>query len=68
MALQKAILEAKEKKITTLLISHSPNFLQVTDKLLILVGGAVAAFGPRDEVMKAIQKQQQSATSQEVLP
>lgn len=67
-ALQQAILKAKEKGVTTVLISHSPHFLQVTDKLLILVDGAVAAFGPRDDVLEAIQKRQNPQQPQEVLP
>jgi ATP-binding cassette subfamily C protein len=59
-ALQQALMTAKEKKVTTLLIAHSPQFLHLADKLLILVGGEVAAFGPRDEVLKAMQQQRQA--------
>jgi ABC-type protease/lipase transport system fused ATPase/permease subunit len=56
MALQGALLKAQEKKVTTLLISHSPQFLQLADKLLILVEGKVGAFGPREDVLQAMQK------------
>ena len=64
-ALQQALFKAKEKKVTTLLIAHSPQFLHLADKLLILVDGNVAAFGPRDEVLRAMQ-QRHPKTSQEV--
>ena len=64
-ALQQALMTAKEKQVTTVLISHSPAFLHLADKLLILVEGAVAAFGPRDEVLQAMH--QQHRNPQEVL-
>ena len=56
-ALQQALITAKEKHVTTILISHRPTFLHLADKLLILVEGAVAAFGPRDEVLQNLQQQ-----------
>ena len=55
-ALHQALSMAKERRVTTVLISHSPNFLHLADKLLILVEGAVAAFGPRDDVLRAMQQ------------
>jgi ATP-binding cassette subfamily C exporter for protease/lipase len=38
--------------------------LSVTDKLLILRDGAQQAFGPRDEVLAAMQKAQAQAQAQ----
>ena len=67
-ALHQALSTAKERGVTTVLISHSPNFLHLADKLLILVEGAVAAFGLRDDVLRAMQQHNQSpgTGSQEV--
>jgi ATP-binding cassette subfamily C protein len=50
-ALAQTLLNAKEKKITTIIISHRPSVLSCVDKILILQDGAVAAFGPRDEIL-----------------
>lgn len=51
VALVEAIKNAKTNKITTILISHRPSILSSVDKILVLQEGAVAAFGPRNEVM-----------------
>jgi len=50
-ALVNAINQAKQKKITTVIISHRPSILSSVDKILILQDGAVAAFGTKDEIM-----------------
>jgi ATP-binding cassette, subfamily C, bacterial len=50
-ALMHAIKKAKERKITTIIISHRPSILSCVDKILILQDGAVAAFGTKDEIM-----------------
>lgn len=55
-ALVGAIKNAKEKKITTVIISHRPSILSCVDKILILQDGAVAAFGTREEIMSKFGK------------
>jgi len=50
-ALSLAIEVAKEKKITTVLISHRPTILNLADKILVVRDGAVALFGNKQEVM-----------------
>jgi PrtD family type I secretion system ABC transporter len=55
-ALVGAIKHAKEKKITTVIISHRPSILSSVDKILILQDGSVAAFGTRDEIMAKFSK------------
>ncbi|MFN7038073.1 MAG: type I secretion system permease/ATPase [Alphaproteobacteria bacterium] len=50
-ALVSALVNAKERKITSIIISHRPSILSCVDKILILQDGMVAAFGPRDEVL-----------------
>jgi PrtD family type I secretion system ABC transporter len=55
-ALVSAITHAKQKKITTVIISHRPSILSCVDKILILQDGMVAAFGSRDEIMAKFSK------------
>jgi len=55
-ALVNAIAYAKQKKITTVIISHRPSILSCVDKILILQDGAVAAFGTKDEIMAKFAK------------
>lgn len=55
-ALVSAINSAKEKKITTVVISHRPSILSSVDKILIVQDGSVAAFGTRDEIMAKFSK------------
>ena len=55
-ALVGAINQAKEKKITTIIISHRPSILSSVDKILILQDGMVAAFGTRDEIIAKISR------------
>jgi ATP-binding cassette subfamily C exporter for protease/lipase len=55
-ALGQAILDAKKKGTTFVIITHRRSVLAVTDKLLVLRDGQVQAFGPRDEVLKALQQ------------
>ncbi len=55
-ALVGAINSAKEKKITTVIISHRPSILSCVDKILILQDGAVAAFGTKDDIMAKFAK------------
>lgn len=56
MALVKAILQLKATGATILIITHRTNIISVVDKLLLLVEGAVQLFGPRDQVLLAIQQ------------
>lgn len=41
----------KARGTTLVVITHRSNVLEVADRVLVLVDGAVAALGPRDEVM-----------------
>jgi ATP-binding cassette subfamily C exporter for protease/lipase len=55
-ALGQAIIDAKKQGTTFVIITHRRSVLAVTDKLLVLRDGQVQAFGPRDEVLKALQR------------
>ncbi|YBW38767.1 type I secretion system permease/ATPase [Nitrobacter sp. TKz-YC01] len=50
-ALAKALMRAKEKRMTVVTITQRPALLQSVDKIMILKNGAVQAFGARDEVI-----------------
>lgn len=53
-ALDQAILSAKQRGATVILISHKPSAFTHADKLLILRQGTIVGYGERDEVMKAL--------------
>lgn len=52
-----AMLKARGK--TVVLVTHRPNALANADKVILLVGGQVAAYGPRDEVLALLAQQTQ---------
>ena len=64
-ALVQALINAKNRKITTIIISHRPAILSNVDKILVINDGAVTAFGPRNEVLaKFAQKAPQPGPNQ----
>lgn len=62
-ALEKALIRLKEKQTTVLIITHRNSVLSKVDKLLILSDGALAVYGPRDQVIAHLQQQQQQAVA-----
>ena len=56
-ALVEAIKALKAADKTVVLITHRMSTLSVVDKVAVLADGVLAAFGPRDEVLKALQAQ-----------
>ena len=56
IALAMALKNAKNKKITTIVISHRQNILQAVDKILVLHNGEAKIFGNRDDVLKKLSK------------
>jgi ATP-binding cassette subfamily C protein len=54
-ALANALIEARKKNITVIVISHRPSILSVVDKILVLQDGAMAAYGTKEEVQNKIQ-------------
>ena len=57
-ALAKAILALKQLGTTFVIMTHRSSILGVADKMLLMREGAQQAFGPRDEVLAALQKAQ----------
>lgn len=52
IALANALRNAKNNGTTVIIISHKPAVINLTDKILVVKDGAVAAFGPSNEVMQ----------------
>ncbi|MHB1360259.1 MAG: type I secretion system permease/ATPase [Rhodocyclaceae bacterium] len=46
----------KSRGVTIVIITHRTSILAVADRMLLLVNGAVQAYGPRDEVLVALAK------------
>jgi ATP-binding cassette subfamily C exporter for protease/lipase len=55
-ALLSLLQNLKSRSCTVIIITHRAGLLAVAEKLLLLVDGAVAKFGPRDEVLAALQQ------------
>ncbi|MCR9087893.1 MAG: type I secretion system permease/ATPase [Rhodobacteraceae bacterium] len=55
-ALNLAIRQMKEEGYSVLIMAHRPAAIQECDQLLVLDGGGVRAFGPRDEVLRKMVK------------
>lgn len=49
--LLQTLFKLKEQKTTIILITHRLNLVSVADKVLLMKGGQVESFGPRDAVM-----------------
>ena len=62
-ALVHAIQELKRRGTTVILITHRTSIISVVDKLLLLVDGMLQLYGPRDQVLLAIQQRAQAATN-----
>jgi ATP-binding cassette subfamily C exporter for protease/lipase len=67
-ALVETLRAAKAKGKTVVLITHRISTLATADKILVLAEGALAAFGPRDEVFKALQQGQGAAQRRPAVP
>lgn len=53
-ALARAIEQARESKITVVVITQKPTLLNVVDKIMLLTDGRVALFGQREQVLQQI--------------
>jgi ATP-binding cassette subfamily C exporter for protease/lipase len=69
-ALLNTLARVKAGKATVIVISHRLNILGVSDKMMVLRDGSVAAFGPRDEVLAAMRTaaEQKGGVAPQVLP
>jgi len=53
-SLAKCIDQLRLQKTTVIVISHRPAMLRVVDKILIMKGGRIDWFGPRDELLRGV--------------
>ena len=60
-ALLAALAALKQRGATVVLMTHRQSVLAACDRILLLVEGQQQAFGPRDEVLAALQKAQAEA-------
>jgi ATP-binding cassette subfamily C exporter for protease/lipase len=63
-ALAAAIAALKQLGTTFVIMTHRTSILGVADKMLLMRDGAQQMFGPRDEVLKALQPQPQAQVQQ----
>jgi ATP-binding cassette subfamily C exporter for protease/lipase len=63
-ALLMAINDLKQHGKTIVLVTHRPAILSVTTKLLLIQDGNLTAYGPRDQVLAALQQANQKAQQQ----
>ena len=67
-ALLGAVRAMKAQGCTVVIIAHSPNVLQVVDKMLVLKDGQLVVYGPRDKVLAHLQEQAQKAQGPQAKP
>ncbi|NDV49632.1 MULTISPECIES: type I secretion system permease/ATPase [unclassified Salipiger] len=67
-ALSAAVLELKEAGASLLIVGHRPSTLAQSDKVLLLRGGVVQAFGPRQEVLGRMREATAASRAQAVPP
>jgi PrtD family type I secretion system ABC transporter len=60
-ALVQALLRLKAQGKTVVVITHRTSVLAAVDRLLVMRDGTVQAYGPRDEVLAALQRAAQQA-------
>ncbi|ASV36000.1 type I secretion system permease/ATPase [Pseudomonas sp. NS1(2017)] len=60
-ALAQAITQMKATGSTVFVITHRTNILSQVDRLMVMSGGGISLYGPRDQVMVEINKQHLAA-------
>ena len=61
LALLKTVEELKQSGTTVVIITHRPNILKVTNKILIMNTGKVERYASTEEILGAVAKQNQAA-------
>lgn len=62
-ALGRTIAQLKEKKRTTLVITHRPNILASVDHIMVMNSGLVESMGPREEILSKYLRPQAIAST-----
>jgi ATP-binding cassette subfamily C exporter for protease/lipase/ATP-binding cassette subfamily C protein EexD len=55
-ALTRALMLLKKMNKTILVISHKMNILSISDKIMLVGGGGIQLFGPREEIMEILKR------------
>ena len=55
-ALQRALLELRRMRSTVVIVTHRTHVLSQVDRILLLVEGKLALYGPRDQVTSKLQQ------------
>lgn len=63
VALVQALYRLKSAQRTLFVITHKTSILSIVDKILLLTNGTVAAWGPRNEVLAALQRAKEQAAA-----
>lgn len=63
-ALARAILQARTRGASVVVMTHRESALSAVDHLLVLQGGRQVEFGPRDEVMEKMKKVREATKTQ----
>lgn len=50
-ALMQTLQHLRQASVTTVVVAHRPSILQTVDKVMMVRGGVIESFGPREEVM-----------------
>jgi ABC-type protease/lipase transport system fused ATPase/permease subunit len=66
VALVQALYRLKSAQRTLFVITDKTSILSIVDKILLLTNGTVAAWGPRSEVLAALQRAKEQATASAV--
>lgn len=64
-ALIEALTEMKRSKISFIVVAHRPTIVSVVDKLLVMKGGLIERFGPREEILRAYTAPAQQTPAQQ---
>jgi ATP-binding cassette, subfamily C, bacterial EexD len=59
-ALMRAIVDAKAKGSTVIVVTHKTNLLGLMDKILLMQEGEIKLFGPKNDVLGALKKQSEA--------
>ena len=55
-ALVETVVKMRERDVTVIFIAHRAGVMAQVDKMLVLRGGAMAGFGPREEILKGLRQ------------
>jgi PrtD family type I secretion system ABC transporter len=66
--LRRAVEALKAQGRTVVVVTHRPGILPAVDKIAVLRGGEIVSFGPRDEILSALNKAAAAAANNQPRP